>query len=67
MKTATYHGLDGKDFTVEYDENAPCIMCGLPVVEASMGGTVVCPWCDCDLYRDGTPRHVLCIPEGSDQ
>jgi len=31
---------------IEYDPDAPCICCGLPVVEASMGGTVVCPWCD---------------------
>jgi len=53
MKTATYRGLDGKDFTVEYDETAPCIACGLPVVDASMGGTSLCPWCDCGQYRDG--------------
>jgi hypothetical protein len=51
MKTATYRGLDGKDFTVEYDENAPCIVCQEPVVEASMGGTGVCPWCDCGHCR----------------
>ena len=38
MKTATYR-KDGSDFTVEYDEAAPCIVCGEPVVEASMGGT----------------------------
>ena len=53
MKTATYTGLDGKKFTVEYDENAPCISCGLPVLDASMGGTALCPWCDCGTYRDG--------------
>jgi len=51
MKTATYRGLDGKDFTVEYDENAPCIVCGEPVIEASVGGTVVCPWCDMGICR----------------
>ena len=27
--------------------------CGKPVVEASMGGTVVCPWCDCGIDRLG--------------
>jgi hypothetical protein len=53
MKTATYTGFDGEKFTVEYDENAPCIGCGLPVIEASMGGTALCPWCDCGIYRDG--------------
>jgi len=51
MKTATYKGLDGKDFAVEYDENTPCIICGEPVREASMGGTVICPWCDCGKCR----------------
>ncbi len=50
MKKVTYPS--GK--TYEYDENAPCIICGLPVVEASMGGTVICPWCDCGNYRNGT-------------
>lgn len=40
---------------VEYDEEAPCRICGKPVVEASMGGTDVCPWCDCGKHRDGTP------------
>lgn len=51
MKTATYKKLDGEEFKVEYDENAPCIICGEPVVEASMGGTVICPWCDCGHCR----------------
>ena len=54
MKTAEYIGLDGKKFKVEYDENASCISCGLTVIEASMGGTVLCPWCDCGEFRDGT-------------
>lgn len=54
MKTATYTGQDGKPFTVEYDENAPCVSCGLPVLYASMGGTGICAWCDCGQYRDGT-------------
>jgi len=54
MKTATYTGMDGKKIKVEYDEEAPCIWCGLPVESASMGGTNLCPWCDCGVYRDGT-------------
>jgi len=54
MKTATYTGMDGKKIKVEYDEKAPCIWCGLPVESASMGGTNLCPWCDCGVYRDGT-------------
>ena len=53
MKTATYRLLDGTDKVVEYDETAPCWMCGEPVGEASMGGTVVCPSCDCGVTRDG--------------
>lgn len=53
MKTATYRGLDGVPFTLEYDELAPCIACGLPVFEASTGGTALCPWCDCGLSRQG--------------
>lgn len=54
MKEATYTLLGGSKLTVEYDETAPCRMCGLPVIEASVGGTDVCPWCDCGFYRDGT-------------
>lgn len=54
MKTATYQLLGGGERVVEYDANAPCWMCGEPVVEASTGGTVVCPWCDCGTTRDGT-------------
>jgi hypothetical protein len=39
---------------VEYDDTAPCRMCGQPIIEASMGGTDVCPWCDCGYNRDGS-------------
>lgn len=39
---------------VTYDENAACDICGLPVVDASMSGLTVCPWCDCGRFRDGT-------------
>lgn len=55
MKTATYTGADGKPIVVDYDDEAPCRICGKPVFEASMGGTDVCPWCDCGNHRDGTP------------
>ena len=53
MKMVTYRDRDGKPLVVEYDETAPCIVCGLPVGAASMGGTAVCPSCDCGRFRDG--------------
>jgi len=36
---------------IEYDDEVPCVICGEPVIAASMGGTVVCPWCDCGKCR----------------
>jgi len=54
MKQATYTLFDGSKLTVDYDETAPCRICGLPVDEASVGGTDVCSSCDCDVYRDDT-------------
>jgi hypothetical protein len=46
---------DGSDkIEVEYDENAPCRICDLPVTDASFGGTDMCPWCDSGYNRDGT-------------
>jgi hypothetical protein len=52
VKTATYYrSPGGEPFTVEYDETAPCVQCGLPVVTVSMGGTAVCPWCDLGQCR----------------
>lgn len=51
MKTATYRTTSGKELEVDYDENAPCVICGEPVTEASMGGTAICPWCDCGHCR----------------
>jgi len=36
---------------MDFDEKAPCIMCGEPVIEPSMGGTTLCPWCDCGKCR----------------
>jgi hypothetical protein len=50
-KSASYRLRDGSSLTIDYDPAAPCIVCGLPVVWASMGGTAVCSWCDC-----GEPR-----------
>ncbi len=58
MKTVTYKDIFNEDIEVEYDENAPCRICGLPVEHASMGGTDVCPWCDCGRYRDGTDINL---------
>lgn len=38
-------------FVVEYDDEKPCIVCGEPVISASMGGTAICPWCDMGKCR----------------
>jgi len=51
MAIARYKKPDGTDLEIEYDENAPCIICGEPVIAASMGGTVICPGCDCGKCR----------------
>ncbi len=51
MKTITYDLFGGGKKTIEYDETAPCIVCGEPVDEASMGGTAICPSCDCGICR----------------
>lgn len=53
IKKAVYTALQGGEIVVEYNHEAPCRMCGQPVIEASMGGTDVCPWCDCGYNRDG--------------
>lgn len=53
-KIAKYKGVNGKPMFVPYDADAPCWYCGNPVGEASIGGTVVCPSCDCGSNRDGT-------------
>ena len=65
MKKVKYNTLGGKTIEVEYDETAPCICCGLPVVSASMGGTALCPWCDCGNYRNGK-RFTLEEVENTD-
>jgi len=51
MKKTKYNLINGKTIEVEYDENASCIICGEPVIDASMGGTVICPWCDVGKCR----------------
>lgn len=40
-----------KSFYVEYDDESPCIICGEPVISASMGGTAICGWCDMGKCR----------------
>jgi len=47
-RTVNYNDPDKKlgKKEYEYDDEIPCIICGEPVVSASMGGTVICPWCD---------------------
>jgi hypothetical protein len=51
MKTAIYRGMEGKEVKIPYDENAPCLICGEPVIGASMGGTNICGACDCGRCR----------------
>jgi len=51
MKTATYRLVGGGTVDVEYDETAPCTICGEPVKAASMGGVDICPSCDCGKCR----------------
>jgi len=54
MKRGAVYALAGRGTTeVEYDDQAPCHVCGLPVLEASVGGTALCPWCDSGMFRDG--------------
>jgi len=36
---------------ITYDENAPCRICGEPVLSASTSGTDICPWCDMGRCR----------------
>ena len=50
-RISVYHANDGKEIRIPYDENAPCIVCGEPVIGASMGGTAICGACDCGRCR----------------
>jgi hypothetical protein len=63
MKTVTYTKLDGTPLVIEYDETAPCRICGYPVWEASMGGTDVCSYCDCGKERPDKTRIEFQQPE----
>jgi len=54
FKSITYTTKEGIK-TYMYDPNYPCIMCELPVVEASIGGTAVCQFCDIGVHRSSTP------------
>jgi hypothetical protein len=63
IKVADYTPFGGK--LVEYDADAPCWMCVQPVVSASMGGTVICSWCDCGVHRDGTPWTIEDLQEAT--
>jgi hypothetical protein len=42
---------------VVYDETQPCLLCTLPVGEASTGGTAICGTCDCGRLRKGGIRQ----------
>ena len=37
-----------------FDPNFPCAYCEQPVQEECIGGTAICPWCDCGMNRDGS-------------
>lgn len=51
MKKATYKLSNGSEKIIEYDETAPCTICGECVEEASISGTTICPWCDMGKCR----------------
>jgi hypothetical protein len=51
---AEYARRDGTKLKVLYNPSALCIYCNEPVMAASMGGTIICPWCDSGYNRDGT-------------
>ena len=56
MKTVKYgNGI------IEYDELASCKICGEPVHHASMGGTVICPSCDCGHCRFCGREHTIFV------
>lgn len=51
LAKATYRLVGGGDLEVEYDRDVPCRICEQPVLDASVGGTDVCPWCDMGVCR----------------
>lgn len=54
IKTSIYRLTDGTSKEFTYEDQDPCMICGLPVIHASMSGTNICAWCDCGNNRDGT-------------
>lgn len=44
---------DGELVDVPYDPTIACLICGNPVVNASIGGFDICPSCDCGYFRNG--------------
>lgn len=57
MRKCRYTLTGGRgDIWVTYEESIDCRVCRLPVVAASVGGTDVCPWCDCG--SQGPPREI---------
>jgi hypothetical protein len=60
MKTIQMRRCDTKELVdVQYDETAPCLICGNPVIYASMGGLDICPSCDCGYWRDGRKMDIM--------
>ena len=51
MKITHYYNKEGIKMEISYDEMHPCLSCGEPVHNASMGGTVICPSCDLGRCR----------------
>ena len=52
MRKMELHDINFKVVKViEYDENKPCLICGEPVLSASMGGPSICGSCDCGRCR----------------
>ena len=48
---------------VEYDEDSPCLICGEPVIGASIGGTAICGSCDweseyCAYYNNTSGDNI---------
>jgi hypothetical protein len=50
----------------QFDPKRPCGVCGLPVGRLSVGGPLICSWCDCgyprppDHFRD--PQEIVPTP-----
>ena len=60
MKTIQLRRCDTKELEdVHYDETTPCLVCGNPVINASMGGLDICPSCDCGYWRTGEKFNLI--------